>query len=162
MACFAEYDSPVGRLLLESDGQSLTGLWMGRELDPEWTPGGDVPVLLQVRDWLGAYFRGEVLPVNFPLNPRGTAFQKQVWEILLTIPFGQTRSYGSIAREMALRLGKERMSAQAVGGAVGRNPISILIPCHRVLGSQGQLTGYAWGTDRKRWLLEHEGIEYQK
>lgn len=162
MAYFAEYDSPVGRLLLESDGQSLTGLWMGRERDPEWTPGGDVPVLLQVRDWLGAYFRGEVLPVNFPLNPRGTAFQKQVWEILLTIPFGQTRSYGSIAREMALRLGKERMSAQAVGGAVGRNPISILIPCHRVLGSQGQLTGYAWGTDRKRWLLEHEGIEYQK
>ena len=91
------------------------------------------------------------------MAPAGTNFQRQVWRILLTIPLGQTRTYGSIAREMAGLLGKEKMSAQAVGGAVGRNPISILIPCHRVVGTGGQLTGYASGLDKKAWLLRHEG-----
>ncbi len=156
MVYFAEYDSPLGQLLLESDGGHLTGLRMGCQRDRDSVPGEDVPVLRQAREWLDAYFRGEELQISFPLAPRGTAFQKQVWEILLTVPFGQTRSYGSIAREMAKVMGVEKMSAQAVGGAVGRNPIWIIIPCHRVLGSQGQLTGYAGGLDRKRWLLEHE------
>lgn len=155
MECFAEYDSPVGKLLLTCDGESLTGLWMDRE-----PPRGGMeghPVLDQVKVWLDAYFRGEKPEIGFPLAPKGTDFQKRVWEILLTIPFGQTRTYGDIAREMAALLGKERMSAQAIGGAVGSNPISILIPCHRCVGAKGQLTGYAWGLDRKAWLLRHEG-----
>ena len=95
--------------------------------------------------------------MDFPLNPHGTAFQKQVWDMLLTIPYGQVRTYGDIAREMAVRTGKQKMSAQAVGQAAGANPISILIPCHRVVGTNGKLTGYAGGLDKKEWLLCHEG-----
>lgn len=147
------YDSPVGPLLLESDGEALTGIWMNQ------LPGENTvcPVLVQTAQWLDRYFQGDPAPVQIPLAPHGTAFQTLVWEILLTIPYGVTRTYGDIAREMAVRLGKDRMSAQAVGGAVGRNPISILIPCHRVVGSHGQLTGYAGGLDKKEWLLRHEG-----
>ena len=92
----------------------------------------------------------------------GTEFQKQIWNLLLTIPYGQTRTYGDIAREMAALSGKEKMSAQAVGQAVGRNPISILIPCHRVVGTKGQLTGYAGGLENKIWLLRHEGRQIEK
>lgn len=155
MTCYAEFSSPVGMLLLESDGEHLTGLWMDREA-PERTE--DAPVLEKTRQWLDAYFRGENPPVDaIPLLPAGTVFQQKVWDILLRIPYGQTRTYGDIAREMAALLGKEKMSAQAVGGAVGSNPISILIPCHRVVGAKGQLTGYAWGIDKKKWLLRHEG-----
>lgn len=154
---YAEYDSPIGKLLLTSDGTALTGLWMDREAPGGAAAGEKVPVLAQTETWLDAYFRGESPDVQFPLAPEGTAFQKQVWEILLTIPCGKTCTYGSIAREMALRMGKERMSAQAVGGAVGRNPISILIPCHRVVGAKDALTGYAGGIERKLWLLRHEG-----
>ena len=162
MVYFAEYDSPVGVLLLESDGENLTGLWMGREPGRDAVPGGGRAVLCRARGWLDAYFRGEDIPIDFPLLPQGTEFQKVVWEILRGIPWGQTRSYGDIAREVAVRLGKEKMSAQAVGGAVGRNPVSILIPCHRVVGAQRQLTGYAGGLAQKRWLLEHEGIAYKE
>lgn len=156
MEYFTEYASPVGKLLLTSDGENLTGLWMNRE-PPAAGKAEELPVLLKARKWLDAYFRGEDAPIDFPLAPEGTAFQKRVWDILLAIPYGKTRTYGDIAREMAGSLGKEKMSAQAVGGAVGRNPISILIPCHRVVGAQGQLTGYAGGLDKKVWLLEHEG-----
>lgn len=155
MVYFAEYDSPVGKLLLTSNSQALTGLWMNRTVPPDGIRKED-GVLSQARGWLDAYFQGEAYVIDFPLEPEGTAFQQMVWEILLTIPFGQTCSYGRIAREMAVRLGKEKMSAQAVGGAVGRNPISILIPCHRVVGAKGQLTGYAGGLEKKQWLLEHE------
>ena len=157
MEYFTEYDSPVGTLLLTSRGESLTRLWMDREPAPEAVPGKEVPVLCRAGAWLDAYFRGEDPVIDFPLDPEGTDFQKKVWEILRTIPYGGTLSYGAIAR----RLGAQ-MSAQAVGGAVGRNPISILIPCHRVLGAQGQLTGYAGGLDKKRWLLDHEGIAYKE
>ena len=152
MMHFAEYDSPVGTLLLQSDGEHLTGLWMDREC-PETTRD---PVLERAMAWLDDYFRGEVREVDVPLAPTGTAFQQQVWQILLTIPYGQARTYGDIAREMAARLGKEKMTPQAVGQAVGSNPISILIPCHRVVGAKGQLTGYAWGIEKKKWLLNHE------
>lgn len=162
MVYFTEYDSPVGVLLLESDGENLTGLWMGREPARDAVPGEKLPVLCRAKEWLDAYFRGEEPRIDFPLAPAGTAFQKMVWEILLDISWGRTRSYGDIAREMAVRLGKKKMSAQAVGGAVGRNPISIVIPCHRVVGAQRQLTGYAGGLERKRWLLEHEGIAYKE
>ena len=156
MTYYAEYPSPVGTLLLTSDGQALTGLWMNRPMPPA-APGEKPPVLTQAEQWLDAYFRGEDQPIPFPLAPAGTEFQKKVWEILLTIPYGGTLSYGAIAK----RLGP-RMSAQAVGGAVGRNPISIFIPCHRVLGASGQLTGYAGGLDKKRWLLDHENIPYKE
>lgn len=158
MTYYSQYDSPVGQLLLTSDGGSLTGLWMNREVPENALPGGEVPVLAQTEKWLDAYFRGENPPVSeIPLAPEGTDFQQAVWKILLAIPLGQTRTYGDIAREMAGILGKEKMSAQAVGSAVGANPISILIPCHRVVGAKGQLTGYAGGLEKKVWLLKHEG-----
>ena len=146
-----EYPSPVGTLYLTADEGGLTGIWM----HPEKTE--DFPVLAQAKLWLDSYFSGNPEEITFPLNPHGTAFQEQVWEILLTIPYGQTTTYGAIAWEMARRCGRERMSAQAVGQAVGANPISILIPCHRVVGAGGKLTGYAGGLDKKSWLLQHEG-----
>lgn len=155
MVYYAEYESPVGTLLLTGDGKSLTGLWMDRKR-PEGASEGH-PVLDGTMRWLDAYFLGRKPEVSLPLNPEGTEFQKQVWEILLAIPYGQVRTYGDIAREIAGRLGKEKMSAQAVGQAVGRNPVSILIPCHRVVGAKGQLTGYAGGLEKKVWLLRHEG-----
>lgn len=155
MVYFAEYDSPVGELLLTCDGESLTGLWMNAAPPKDAVRGH--PVLERVSAWLDAYFRGEDPVIDFSLAPAGTAFQKKVWDILRDIPQGKTRTYGDIAREMAALLGKEKMSAQAVGGAVGSNPISIIIPCHRVVGAKGQLTGYAGGIDKKVWLLRHEG-----
>lgn len=154
---YCEYDAPVGKLLLTGNGRSLTGLWMDRKPPADGIPGENDPILRSAVKWLEGYFRGQEDPVTIPLEPEGTDFQKQVWKILLTIPYGQTRSYGSIAKEMAALLGKEKMSAQAVGNAVRSNPISILIPCHRVVGAQGQLTGYAGGLEKKIWLLRREG-----
>lgn len=148
---YCEYSSPLGTLYLTADESGLTGIFTR----PEKTE--NFPVLSQGKVWLDSYFSGNPSEITFPLNPRGTAFQKQVWELLLTIPYGKTRTYGDIAREMAVRTGKEKMSAQAVGQAVGANPISILIPCHRVVGANGSLTGYAGGLDKKEWLLRHEG-----
>ena len=148
---YCEYPSPVGLLYLTADEGGLTGIWM----HPVKTE--DSPTLLKAKAWLDGYFSGNPSKVTFPLNPHGTPFQKQVWELLLTIPYGETTTYGAIAREMAQLAGKEKMSAQAVGQAVGANPISILIPCHRVVGAKGKLTGYAGGLDKKEWLLHHEG-----
>ena len=156
----ATYDSPLGKLLLTCREEGLTGIWFDRE--PNEESDRDHPILQQTVLWLDAYFRGEDPAIEMPLVPEGTAFQKQVWQLLLEIPCGEIRTYGDIAREMAVRTGKENMSAQAVGQAVGRNPINILIPCHRVVGSQGKLTGYAWGMDRKIWLLRHEGQRIEK
>ena len=150
------YHSPVGQLLLTSDGTSLTGLAMDASIPEGACPGDGIPVLEQTGLWLDAYFAGRELPVDFPLAPAGTAFRQQVWTLLREIPFGTTRTYGDLAKEMARLAGKERMSSQAIGSAVGANPIAILIPCHRVLGAGGTLTGYAWGLERKAWLLEHE------
>ena len=148
---YCQYPSPVGTLYLTADAGGLTGIWM----HPEKTE--DFPVLEQAKQWLDGYFSGNPTEISFPLNPRGTAFQRQVWALLLTIPYGETTTYGALAREMAARAGKEKMSAQAVGQAVGANPISVLIPCHRVVGANGKLTGYAGGLDKKEWLLRHEG-----
>ncbi len=153
---FAEYSSPLGRLLLESDGTALTGLRFGGE---KCLATEENAVLLAAKAWLDGYFRGEELPLTFPLRPQGTVFQKTVWLHLCRIPWGQTRTYGELARIVAEDLGKKAMSAQAIGQAVGRNPISILIPCHRVIGAKGQLTGYAWGIGKKQWLLRHEAGE---
>lgn len=150
---FAEYDSPIGKLLLQSDGEHLTGLWFGKVSAPVQAESA---VIEKAKRWLDGYFRGETAAPDIPLLPQGTAFQKQVWQILLSIPYGQTRTYGDIAREMAACRGKETMSAQTVGQAVGANPLGILIPCHRVVGAKGQLTGYAWGIEKKQWLLQHE------
>lgn len=160
MDFFTYYESPLGPLLLTSDGCALTGLWMQTQLHP--APAGEesgcLPVFAAARAWLDAYFRGENPDVaGLALAPAGTPFQQLVWTLLLEIPWGGIRSYGELALEAARRLGKPRMSAQAVGQAVGRNPISILIPCHRVVGARGQLTGYAGGLDKKIWLLRHEG-----
>lgn len=148
---YCEYSSPVGALYLTADEGGLTGIRM----HPAKTE--DFPVLSQAKAWLDGYFSGNPSACAFPLNPKGTAFQKQVWELLLTIPYGETTTYGTIAREMALHTGKQKMSAQAVGQAVGANPISILVPCHRVVGANGALTGYAGGLEKKQWLLRHEG-----
>ncbi len=153
MDCFTQYLSPIGPLTLVSDGCALTVLWMDTQnFDLSGlTPRDDLPLFAEVRDWLDGYFAGPPRAMDFPLSPAGTQFQKQVWEILLTIPYGETCTYGSIAKQ----LGKN-MSAQAVGQAVGKNPISIIIPCHRVVGAKGQLTGYAGGLENKKWLLRHE------
>ena len=146
------YDSPVGKLLLTCTDQGLTGLYMNRDISRK----EEHPLFQQTAIWLDAYFQGEHPPVTVPLALEGTSFQQMVWKILLTIPYGETRSYGSIAKEVSAILGKEKMSAQAVGQAVGRNPVSILVPCHRVVGSKGNLTGYAGGMEKKIWLLKHE------
>lgn len=158
MVYFAEYPSPVGQILLTGEDRGLTGLWMNRKPADTAVFLPEHPVLRQAVKWLDAYFCGEACPIEFPLAPAGTPFQMDVWNRLLEIPWGSVCTYGDIAREMEAETGK-RMSAQAVGGAVGSNPISILIPCHRVVGAKGKLTGYAWGLETKTWLLRHEGWE---
>ena len=156
MTCFSDYDSPIGRVLLREEDGALTGLWLeGQKYCPVEFPGdahwGDTPLLERAKDWLDQYFAGRRPSVSeLPLNPRGTDFRCRVWRQLSRIPYGQTVTYGELAR--ALGMGSPR----AVGNAVGRNPISIIIPCHRVLGSGGSLTGYAGGVERKKWLLDHE------
>ena len=142
------FSSPLGNMVLRSDGEALTGLVFSGEPVPENT----CPVLHCVKDWLSCYFTGQnpgPLPVE--LSPKGTAFQQQVWTLLLEIPYGERRTYGSLAKQIS-----PSMSAQAVGAAVGKNPIAIVIPCHRVLGAGERLTGYAWGLPRKQYLLDLE------
>ncbi len=150
MTCYTRYSCPVGSLVLISDGTALTGLTFA-EPDSLWEPMGKLSIFDSVIRWLDAYFAGNPIPVDFPLSPAGTDFQRRVWDILLTIPYGETTTYGAIAKQLGAP-----MSAQAVGQAVGKNPIAIIIPCHRVVGARGQLTGYAWGIERKQWLLRHE------
>lgn len=156
------YDSPLGQLTLASDGEAIIGLWIeGQKYFAAGIPTnlpaqGDLPVFLQARDWLDRYFAGErPLPGELPLAPQGSAFRQSVWKILCQIPYGHTVTYGEIAKRLGCK------SAQAVGGAVGHNPISIIIPCHRVLGADRGLTGYAGGTDKKIWLLTHEGAQFR-
>ncbi len=160
----ARYASPIGGLLLAADGQGLTGLWLDGEKYfakglPQAHEAEDTPALQAAVRWLDLYFDGRRPQFTPPLHPIGTPFQMQVWRILLEIPYGKTTTYGAIATRIAREEGIPRMSAQAVGGAVGRNPISIIVPCHRVLGADGSLTGYAGGMDRKRYLLALEGVK---
>lgn len=161
-----KYDSPVGRLTLASDGLNLAGLWMegqkyfGGTVPGELRPNEELEVFSRAKDWLDRYFNGKKPePSELPLAPVGGEFRQMVWELLCEIPYGELTTYGQIAREAAKRLQRESMSAQAVGGAVGHNPISIIIPCHRVVGTGGSLTGYAGGLDKKIWLLKHEGVK---
>ena len=142
------YCSPLGDIVLTSDGSALTGLRFAEATNGE--PAQDIPPLADACSWLDLYFGGAIPDFTPLLAPQGTPFQQSVWRELITIPYGQTVSYGHIAQRLRCR------SAQAVGGAVGRNPIALIIPCHRVIGSNGQLTGYAYGLDRKQWLLSHE------
>ena len=157
--------TPVGMLTLASDGDHLTGLWLenqkyfGSTLAPDATEQ-NLPVFAQAIDWLDRYFRGEAPAVTLPLAPEGSAFRQAVWDILRHIPYGETMTYGQIAAQLQQQTGKH-VSAQAVGGAVGHNPISILIPCHRVLGADGSLTGYAGGLHAKAQLLALEGARFR-
>ncbi|ANR70015.1 cysteine methyltransferase [Selenomonas sp. oral taxon 126] len=152
----AQYDSPLGTMLLASDGTALTALDFDDTSDCIRGMQKDLPVFEETFRWLDLYFSGKVPDCMPQLAPKGTAFQHAVWDILRTIPYGKTTTYGRIAAQLAETRGG-RMSAQAVGGAVGRNPISILIPCHRVIGADGSLTGYAGGMERKDFLLRLEG-----
>ena len=155
------YPSPVGPMVLASDGESLTGAWfLGQRYFPAapMERRDDVPVFAAARAWLDGYFAGQAPdPRALPLAPAGSDFQKLVWALLLDIPYGETTTYGTLAEKAARRMGRYTMSAQAVGGAVGHNPISVIVPCHRVVGADGSLTGYAAGVSVKSWLLQHEG-----
>ena len=157
----ARLESPLGGITLESDGESLTGLWFDGQAhfaaSPDAADAPDLPVFRETRRWLELYFGGAEPDFTPPLAPRGTAFRRAVWDILRTIPRGRTATYGEIAARLAAAQGRRTIPARAVGGAVARNPISIIIPCHRVVGADGALTGYAGGLERKRWLLAHEG-----
>ena len=161
MTFIQHYDSPLGGILLAAEAVGLTGLWFdgqkyfARGLSSEQEER-ELPVLLEAKRWLDIYFTGKEPEFLPPLHPNGSAFRRSVWEILLQIPYGRTTTYGEIARLLSEKRGLTRMSAQAVGGAVGHNEISIIIPCHRVVGTNGSLTGYAGGVDKKVKLLELE------
>ena len=149
------FDSPLGLMRLCSDGTHLTAvIFQGQKYEKTHIPSdvisGSCSVLEETKDWLSRYFQGEI-PDHLPsLKPDGTPFQKKVWNLLLQIPYGKTATYGELAKQLGCK------SAQAVGGAVGRNPVSVLIPCHRVVGADGTLTGYAGGVEKKEFLLNLE------
>jgi len=150
--------TPLGPMTVAVDGGALTGLWfIGQKYYPmntsAWVANADDPVFKMLQSWLNEYFTGSRSAPAFDIHPTGTPFQLDVWHMLREIPYGEVTTYGEIAKKLAKMMGLSSMSAQAVGGAVGHNPISILIPCHRVVGSGGKLTGYAGGLDRKRALL---------
>lgn len=173
------YQSPVGEIFIAGDEENIIGLWIGEQkyitstmpdgiveinlaaaVESKETYRSAIHILKEGTEWLGEYFAGKRPEISrLPLAPAGTSFRREVWQILMEIPYGKTTTYGNIAKEIAKRTGKETMSAQAVGGAVGHNPISIIIPCHRVVGSDGSLTGYAGGIEKKIKLLKHEGVD---
>ena len=159
------YNSPVGKILLASKDNKLIGLWIEGQkyflenLKEEVSKKDDEIILVKTKKWLDRYFNGEKPEISeLDLEPVGSDFAKNVWLLLCEIPYGEVTTYGEIAKKMAKIMNKNKMSAQAVGGAVGHNPISIIIPCHRVVGSNGNLTGYAGGIDKKIKLLEHENV----
>ena len=157
------YSSPIGSFSLVADDHYLYGIWMQKQKHFERGLGDETieevsshPVLEQVIFYLDTYFEGSVQDLSdLPLAPIGTDFEKRVWTYLQAIPYGQTVTYGQIAQDLKVA------SAQAIGGAVGRNPWSILVPCHRVLGAGKRLTGYAAGVEKKAWLLDHEGVDFK-
>mgnify|MGYP001382263796 CR=1 FL=1 len=163
------YPSPIGMLTLACDGAHLTGLWMegqkyfGGAIPEPMTERDDLPVFRAAKNWLNRYFAGQKPEISeLPLHPIGGEFRQEVWKILCEIPYGEVVTYGDIAKKMAAQMGKKTMSGQAVGGAVGHNPISIIIPCHRVVGASGSLTGYAGGVDKKVKLLALEGVDMSR
>ena len=157
------YTSPLGEIILAADGEALTGLWFdGQKNFPhkliEESPEKELPIFIQTCKWLDIYFSGKEPDFTLPLSLQTTPFRKAVYDILLSIPYGQTMTYGEIAVILSRQQGNRHMSAQAVGGAVGYNPISLIIPCHRVIGADGSLTGYAGGLDKKTALLRLERV----
>ena len=161
--------SPIGRLTLASDGDNLVGLWMegqkyfGDTVSEEMTKKNSLTVFKDAKRWLEHYFKRKRPAISdLPLAPNGGEFRKAVWNILCEIPYGEVVTYGEIAQKMAARMKKTSMSSQAVGGAVGHNPISIIIPCHRVVGANGSLTGYSGGISKKIQLLELEGVDMSR
>lgn len=163
------YPSPVGELLLASEDENIVGLWIEGQkyfadtVIDEITEKPKLPVFSTARQWLDQYFAGKNPSISgLPLAPQGSEFRQNVWKLLCEIPYGEVTTYGEIARLMAVRMNRPSMSAQAVGGAVGHNPISIIIPCHRVVGASGSLTGYAGGISKKIKLLEHEGVDMSR
>ena len=179
MNYYSTYYSPIGKLYLVSDGAVLTGLFFDaekilsniernaekgswKEIEGKKEPcfqQKSLPVLEKTKQWLDLYFQGRE-PDFFPeLSFHDTPFREEVWELLKEIPYGKTVSYGDLAKKIAAHHGIKKMSAQALGGAVGKNPISIIIPCHRVIGADGSLVGYGGGMNRKKYLLELEGIQ---
>jgi methylated-DNA-[protein]-cysteine S-methyltransferase len=150
--------TPIGRLIVASDGSAISGVWMANAdpSDEHWEERRGMDALLsEARDELAAYFEGRLQTFTVPLAPNGTEFQRRVWSALTEIPFGSTISYAELARRV-----KNTAAVRAVGAANGRNPIPIIVPCHRVIGSDGSLTGFGGGLDRKRWLLHHEKSLY--
>lgn len=164
-----DYNSPIGVITLGADENNIVGLWMkgqkyfGDTVKGEMSPKDDLAVFQKAKNWLDRYFQGQKPAISeLPLAPIGGEFRQTVWKILCEIPYGQVITYGDIAKKIAQRKGLVRMSAQAVGGAVGHNPISLIIPCHRVVGTNGNLTGYSGGLDMKIKLLEFEGVNMSK
>lgn len=156
-----EYNSQIGKLTLASDGKNLIGVWLlGQKyfeatIDTYFEQNNNLEIFNKTKNWLNCYFKGEKPQISeLPLAPKGSNFRQKVWEILCKIPYGETTTYKKIAEQIS-----PTMSPQAVGGAVGHNPISIIIPCHRVIGTDGNLTGYAGGLKNKIWLLKHENAE---
>lgn len=164
MKYVSHYSSPVGPMVIASEANALSGLWFtGQKYYPADVTNNEVlhenNVILEVKRWLDIYFAGEEPDFMPPVLLRGSDFQMDVWNLLRQIPFGVTVTYGELAQRIARQRALKRMSAQAVGGAVGHNPIGIIVPCHRVVGTNGSLTGYAGGIDKKRFLLENEGVD---
>lgn len=154
-----DYSSPLGEILIVSDGEAICGLWFYNQkyfkstVDDDLIKKHDLDIFKKATKWLDDYFDGLNPEIDFKLNPQGSDFRLMVWKILTEIPYGETITYGEIASKIS-----PTMSAQAVGGAVGHNPIAIMIPCHRVMGTDGKLTGYAGGIDRKLELLKLEAV----
>lgn len=160
--CRGYMETPLGKALASAENDALTGFWfIGQKYFPknaeQWPIKQDYPIFASLQEWLNAYFAKKNPALTVACAPKGSPFQKAVWDILLRIPHGKFTTYGAIAVEMAKKMGRDFMSAQAVGGAVGHNPISVIIPCHRVIGADGGLTGYAGGVDKKAALLLLEG-----
>lgn len=157
------YNSPIGKLLIAIENNELIGIWIENQkyflsnIKESTIENNDNPIIIKIKLWLDDYFKGKRPSIKeLKLNPKGTEFQKLVWKFLCDIPYGEIRTYKEISNEVAKYKGIKHMSAEAIGGAVSRNPISIIIPCHRVIGTNGNLTGYAGGLDKKIKLLEHE------
>lgn len=162
MITITSYQSPIGPMTIATQEEYLIGVWFdGQKYDKSTILGkeyewGENATAIRTKRWLEDYFSGKKPTENLPINIEGSSFQKMVIELIREIPYGQTRTYGEIAGRIAERTGRKSMSAQAVGGAVGHNPISIIVPCHRVLGKNGAFTGYAGGVERKEYLLRLE------
>lgn len=167
MFYYTKYNSPIGKLTIASDENNIIGIWIegqkyfGGTISGQMKIAENIDILNRAKEWLERYFRGDK-PSSFelPIKPIGGEFRQIIWRILREIPYGKVITYGEIAKKVAEIQNKERMSAQAVGGAVGHNPISIIIPCHRVIGAKGDLTGYAGGIEIKKRLLEFENVVF--